>query len=419
MDSTRITAAELEQTISFGLDLDRATMLMKLPRKVKDALQTPDCILKFDVTIDMDDGSRKHYPAWRVQHSNMLGVYKGGIRYHHEVHELEVRRLAYLMALKTSVCGAPAGGAKGGVCVNPKELSEAELKRLSLEFGRLLAPHIGPEIDVPAGDVGTPGKVMNWLLEGGKLPPATITSKPVADGGDPFREAATGYGTALAARNYFDKRGKTVEGKTTIIQGYGNVGSFCGEYLDSWGSKIVGVTNSRLGIYNKDGFASDLLKQFKAEGVPRTAEEAAKYGEVTTPDDILVMPCDILAPCALFDVIHADNADKIFAEVLVEGANGPCDPMGDAILGNNRCTVVAGIVANAGGVACSMYEWEANLANKTFTHDESKDRLTKQLTNSFDRVWDFKKTTHCSFRVAANCVAIERLVEAMKEKGRI
>jgi glutamate dehydrogenase (NAD(P)+) len=391
--------------------LEAAIRLSDLPDRLLHRVRIPDAVIKYSIPLERDDGNMEWIDGWRVQHSNARGVYKGGLRYHPAVDEHEVRSLAFLMSLKTAVCRAPAGGAKGGLRVDPKQLSETELERLSRAFGRRLAVHVGPQRDVPAGDVGTPPKVMRWLLEGGELPRAAITSKPVADGGDPFRDAATGYGTALCARRYLETRDQPVDGRTVSIQGFGNVGSWCALTMAQWGARVVGVSNSKLSIRNDAGFSVDTLRTL-ADRMPRRFEDAERYGRVESPEAILHQPVDILAPCAIGGAIHKDNAASVEAKVVVEGANGPVTEDADDTLERRGIPVLPGVLANGGGVCCSMYEWEANLQDRQPAEGESEPRLKAQLTDAFQGVHAVRQDLKVPYRVAAYVVAVRTLAEA-------
>jgi len=391
--------------------LRRAIEVARLPDAMLERVLRPDAVIRYEVPYERDDGRTDWVEGFRVQHSCARGVYKGGLRFHPGVEEDEVRKLAFLMAIKTAVCDAPAGGGKGGLVVDPKKLSEAELERLSKAFGARLARHIGPERDVPAGDIGTPPKVMRWLLEGGDLPAAAITSKPVEDGGDPFRDESTGFGTALCVRRYEERAGRELEGQRVAIQGFGNVGSWCARTLQEWGARIVAVSNSRLSIRCDEGFSSEVLREL-TEKMPRKNRDAEAFGEVGDADAVLTGECDILAPCAIGGAIHEGNAESIQARVIVEGANGPVTESADEILERRDIPVLPGVLANGGGVCCSMYEWEANREGRQIEGDASRPRLQKQLGEAFDRVAEAREADDLSFRVAAYVVAVKVLAEA-------
>jgi glutamate dehydrogenase/leucine dehydrogenase len=391
--------------------LRQALDLARLPSAMLERVLRPDSVIRYEVPFERDDGRTEWVEGFRVQHSCARGVYKGGLRFHPGVNEEEVRGLAVLMALKTAVCDAPAGGAKGGLVVDPKKLSEAELERLSKAFGARLARHIGPERDVPAGDVGTSPKVMRWLLEGGDLPAASITSKPVEDGGDPFRDESTGFGTALCVRRHEERLGRSLEGQRVAIQGLGNVGSWCARTLHEWGARIVALSNSRLSIRAEDGFSSDALRELAAS-MPRKKEDAERFGEVGEAEAVLAEDCDVLAPCAIGDAIHEGNVASIQARVIVEGANGPVTEAADEALENRGIPVLPGVLANGGGVCCSMYEWAANLEGRQIEEGESRPRLEAQLGAAFDRVAEAKEEYEVSYRVAAYTVAVKLLASA-------
>ncbi|MCL2256436.1 MAG: Glu/Leu/Phe/Val dehydrogenase, partial [Firmicutes bacterium] len=338
--------------------------------------------LKVSFPVRMDDGSIKVFSGYRVQHSNTLGPYKGGIRFHPEVRDNEVKSLAAWMTFKCALIGVPYGGGKGGVTVDPKELSESELERLTRRFVRAIYRSIGEYVDIPAPDVNTSAKVMGWFMDEysslkGYNCPAVVTGKPIPLGGSLGRVEATGRGCVIAARETLKKLEQEVEGTTVVVQGFGNVGHIAAKLLHEMGAKVLAVSDSSGGIHSETGLnipevvefvhgQNNLLKDYKAKGV-KTIKNA----------DLLTLPCDVLIPAALDNQINAQNANDIKAKIIIEGANGPTTLDADKILHQKGIIVVPDILANAGGVTVSYFEWAQNLQNFYWTEEEVNDKLDK------------------------------------------
>jgi len=353
----------------------------------------------------MDDGKVRMFEGYRIQHSTLRGCAKGGIRYHPDVDENEVRALAAWMTFKCAVAGIPYGGGKGGVTVDPSHLSKGELERLTRGFTRAIAPIVGPHKDIPAPDVNTNAEVMGWFVDeyskiAGEYSPAVVTGKPVDKGGSLGRVEATGRGVMIAARELYKRLGKDLKAATVAVQGFGNVGSHAARLLEAQGAKIIAVSDVNGGYLNKDGLdLSDLTKSTKI-----------------TNAELLELECDILVPAALENQITKDNAKKIRAKYIIEGANGPTTVEADAILAAKGVVVVPDILANCGGVVCSYFEWVQNLENTSWTIDEVNTKLNHTLCKAFERCFAMHLKQKTPLRTAAYMTALKVLADAAKAK---
>ncbi len=394
-------------------------------------LEHPDRIIQVSVPIKMDDGSVRVFEGFRVQHNNIRGPYKGGLRYHPDVDIDEVKALAFWMSMKNAIVGVPFGGGKGGVRVNPKELSEAELEKLSREFGRKLYPNIGPNMDVPAPDVNTNGKIMLWIAEeyaqlAGKECPAVITGKPVGQGGSEGRTEATGQGGSFALLRILERLELNPKGLTVAIQGFGNVGSYLAKYLIAAGCKIVAVSDSKGGVYVPGGISDiDALERCKKEkgqiagcycvGSVCDIENKLKLnGTDLKPEDVLTLPVDIVVPAALENAITESNASDIQAKIILEMANGPTTLEADRILKEKGITVIPDVLANSGGVAVSYFEWRQNLDNEHWSAEDVAAKLKTLMVGATDAVFDTAKAQDLTLREAAYVVALKRIAEVAK-----
>jgi len=366
----------------------------------------------------MDDGSVRVFSGFRVQHNNIRGPYKGGLRYHHDVDMDEVKALSFWMTMKNALVDVPFGGGKGGIAVNPKELSEGELERLTREFARGLAPVIGPELDVPAPDVNTNGKIMDWIRDEyektvGHPSPAVVTGKPLNAGGSEGRTEATGLGGSFALDEILRLRGVSGKRKTVAIQGFGNVGSYLARYLQKSGYKAVALSDSKSAIFLGKGFNDiDALEVFKKEHGSFAGYPDAKAIE---PNDILTLPVDIIVPAALENAITADIARQVKASVVLEMANGPTTPEAEEILRANGVTVIPDILANSGGVAVSYFEWSQNMNDEHWLKADVFKRLEKKMHAAADAVYRTARERGITLRDAAYIVAIERLASGERE----
>ncbi len=358
--------------------------------------------------------SGKKYPAFRVQHSNKQGPYKGGIRFHPEVNIEEVRALATLMSFKTAAVGLPLGGGKGGVAVNPKDLDDVELEHISREFVRALHPHIGPDKDVPAPDVNTDGRIIDWMVDEyekqtGDTTKASFTGKSLGNGGSEGREAATGRGGVIVLREIRKKQKMNGEPLTYAIQGFGNVGSFFGliaeEEHPEW--KLVAATDSSGGVYNPQGLSSKKLDEYK-----KTNGKLKDYksGSSISNTDLIALDVDVLVLAALGDAVTEHNVSDVKAKYILELANGPVNNSAYDVLTECDVVVVPDILANAGGVTVSYFEWLQNRAGEHWSEPKVNEMLDHQLVAATDEIWKISRNKKCSLKDAAFVAAIGRLL---------
>jgi glutamate dehydrogenase/leucine dehydrogenase len=393
--------------------LDRAAAKMRLDERVLKKLRQPDRVLDFDLAIAMDDGTERVFKAYRVQWDGSRGPYKGGIRYHPAVDLDEVKALAFWMTVKTAVLDLPLGGGKGGVVVDPKTLSASELERLTRAFARALSPHVGPERDIPAPDVGTSAREMGWFLDEyektvGHPAPGAVTGKPLSLGGSLGREAATGRGAFFLLNRLGEKLG--VGKGRLVVQGFGNVGSWLARLAHDDGWKIVGLSDSKGGVVNEDGLDPGALLAAKKKG--ESLQEAGA-GRSVTQEELLEAECDVLAPAALENQITGGNAGRLRCKALLEAANGPTTPEADAILERPGVLVVPDVLANAGGVTVSAYEWTQNVRKERWSEEEINGRLEEAMTSAWDGVLGAQERHGGSMRESAFILALERLRDAL------
>ena len=406
--------------------LREAAERIELDPLVLARLENPDRIIEVSVPVKMDDGSARVFSGFRVQHNNTNGPYKGGLRYHPKVDMDEVKALAFWMTIKNAIANVPFGGGKGGVAVNPKELSEKELERLTREFARKLSPVIGPHLDVPAPDVNTNGKIMHWIRSEyekstGKKAPAVITGKSIDDGGSQGRTEATGLGGLYALLATLEKMGKSPKGMTVAIQGFGNVGSYFARFAQEAGMKIVALSDSKGGIYIPSGI-EDL--EAVAECKEKSGKLAGCYcigsvcdlnnmekmgGQDISPDEALTLPVDIIVPAALENAITDINAGKIKAKIVLELANGPTTREADVLLKKNGVTVIPDVLANSGGVVVSYFEWFQNINKKKWKKEEVFKKLKTKMRTATNEVYAASLLHKVSLREAAYIVALKRL----------
>ena len=398
---------------------DEAVKHLKLKRGIIEYLRYPKRELTVNFPVKMDDGSVKIFTGYRVHHNIVLGPAKGGIRYHPDVTLDEVRALAMWMTWKCAVVGLPFGGGKGGVICNPKEMSDQELENLTRRYTTEISIMIGPEIDIPAPDVGTNAQVMAWLMDtysmhkGYSVLPV-VTGKPVSIGGSLGRAEATGRGVMIIAREACKHLGMPFEGATAVVQGYGNVGAVAAYLLHDAGCRVIGVSDSRGGIYNPKGLDPRDVLRHKKETKSVVGYPGA---DTITNEELLELPCDILVPAALEKQITEDNADRIKAKLIVEGANGPTTPDADKILKGNGVFVVPDILANAGGVTVSYFEWVQGLQSFFWSEEEINCKLEKIMAKSFAEVWTVAQDKGIDMRTAALVRAIDRVAEAIYIRG--
>jgi len=408
-------------------------------------LSEQDRTIEVSLPIQMDNGSIKVFRGYRVQHSNIQGPYKGGLRYHPKVDMDEVKALAFWMTMKNAIVGVPFGGGKGGIALDPKSLSESELEKLTRLFARRLFDVIGAYKDVPAPDVNTNSKIMGWIADEYKKQfkvqsskfkvsenelQAVVTGKPLGKGGSEGRTQATGYGGAQVLMSMLKKLGKSPKGLTVAIMGFGNVGRYIANFLQIEGFKIVGLCDSRGGIYIPDGIqdTEEINKCKEEKGFLSGCycvgsvcdfknKEKLNGNDIIKPEDILELPVDILVPAALENVITHENADKIKARIILEMANGPTTLEADKILNKKGVIVIPDILANSGGVATSYFEWYQNLHNEHWKEDEVLKKLKEKMETASEEVYAASLEYKTTLREAAYILALKRIEKTWKTQN--
>ena len=408
--------------------LDRAFRFAQIDEEAVEKLKHPKSMLQVAIPVRMDNGSLRVFDGYRVRHDDTRGPGKGGIRYHPDVNLGEVKALAFWMTCKCAVLGLPFGGAKGGIIVNPKELSRLELERLSRGFIQQIGDFIGPETDVPAPDVYTNAMIMGWMMdEYSKMHrqrvPAVITGKPIPLGGSLGRDDATGRGAYFCIKELEAKRSWKPHDVRVAVQGFGNAGQHVAQLLHADGYRIVAVSDSRGGIYKPEGFDVPSLVYMKNEARRLEAVycdgsvcEAVEASQVTN-EDLLELDVDLLIPAALENQITAANAARIKAPVIVEVANGPTTSQADEILNERKKLVVPDILANAGGVTVSYFEWVQNKAGFYWTLDEVQTRLHTMMSREFNTVYEMMHQLETDMRTAAYAHALQRIGAAIAAHG--
>jgi glutamate dehydrogenase (NAD(P)+) len=392
---------------------DQAARLLDLSSNMRTLLVTPDRELRVEVAIEMDSGEIGNFIGYRIQHDNARGPFKGGLRYHPHVDQDEARSLASLMTWKTAVVDLPYGGAKGGMNCDPGKLSRGELERITRRFVQQIHDFIGPDKDIPAPDVGTDAQVMAWIMnEYTKFHgfhPACVTGKPVELHGSAGREAATGYGVVLVTREMLKRQGRTISGSSFAIQGYGNVGSYTARFLHEIGGRIVAVSDAYGAIFRPEGIDIAALDRHVAAS---RKVVGFKDGESGTNEQLLTMAVDVLIPAALGGVFDKAVAESVQAKLIVEAANGPTWPEADEVFHRRSIPVVPDILANAGGVIVSYFEWVQNLQNFRWPLEQVRREEESRLVESFGKVYDLAQKKGVSMRTAAFMLAINRVGRA-------
>jgi glutamate dehydrogenase (NADP+) len=418
-----------EQAFERALErITAASDYSKIPDETRQRLANPKAMMTVSIPVRMDDGRLKMFTGHRVLHNDLLGPGKGGIRYHPNVNLDECKALALWMTCKCAVMNLPFGGAKGGISVNPKELSPMEIERLSRGFIRRIADAIGPDTDIPAPDVYTNEHIMGWMMDEyshavRQYTPGALTGKPLALGGSAGRSTATGRGGAVCANQWAERQLWSPEKSRVAIQGFGNAGQSIARLLAAEGYRIVAVSDSKGGIHDSKGLNVDEVIRAKNDG--QSVEEIYCSGSVSdscevdtiSTEDLLTLDVDLLIPAALEDVITADNAPSIQASVVLELANGPTTGEADQILDDRGIVVIPDILANAGGVTVSYFEWVQNRSGDYWSADEVEKRLTERMSKQFDAVMDIAEEREVSVRMAAYILALERLGEAATAIG--
>lgn len=414
-------ATKYDPFIEATFQYERAANKLDLEPWIYNRLKHPERELTVHMTITRDNGKVETYTGFRVQHSTLRGPGKGGIRYSPDASLSECKALAAWMTWKTAVLDLPLGGAKGAVICNPPDMSEGELEKLTKEYTYSIKDIIGPQKDIPAPDVWTNAQTMAWICDAysryvGHFEPAVVTGKPLCIGGSKGRASATGLGmyyTLLEASKHLEY---PLEGKRVAIIGYGNVGSSIAQLLHEYGCKIIAITDIYGGIYAKNGIKIPELDKHVAH--TKTVKGFKKLDSITN-EELLELPCDILLPCAMEGMIHSQNADKIKAKIICEGANGPTTTEADEILYSKKTFIIPDILANAGGVTVSYLEWVQDCQRCFFDEDEVKNRCWKMMQKSF---WDVVRTTEkfkTDTRNAAYIMAVQRVADSVRLFGKV
>lgn len=388
-----------------------------------EAVKYPERELKVSIPVRMDDGTTHVFTGYRIQHSTSRGPAKGGIRFHPDVNADEVRALAAWMTFKCAVVNIPYGGGKGGVVCDPSKLSENEIRAIARRYTAAIAPLIGPDQDIPAPDVGTNAAVMGWIMDTysmlkGHCVHGVVTGKPLELGGAVGRNDATGRGVMFTTRNILDKLDIPMEGTTAAIQGAGNVGSVTARLLHEEGMKVTALSDVSGGIYHPEGLdipavlawlsadRKHLLKDYQAEGVSHISNE-----------ELLELPVTVLVPAALENQINAANAEKIQAKVIVEAANGPTTSEADEILARKGVVIVPDILANAGGVVVSYFEWVQNIQSVSWNEETVNEKLKEIMDSAFASVWELAREKDAPLRMGAYLIALKRVVDAKSARA--
>ena len=371
------------------------------------------------IPVYMDDGTINVFEGYRVTHNIARGPSKGGIRYHPDVTLDEVKALSMWMTWKCALVGIPFGGAKGGVICDPKKLSRLELQKMTRRYTSEIINEIGPEKDIPAPDVGTDAAVMAWIFDTysmnmGHSVLGVVTGKPLNVGGSLGRREATSHGALYCLREAMRKQGGRIEGTTVAVQGFGNVGRYLAQFLHDEGAKVIAISDSRGGIHNPEGINVPAAIAHKQE---TGALSGFRDGDAITNEEIVLLECDVLAPCALEQVITSANADRVRARLIIEGANGPVTPDADEILEDKGVIVMPDILANAGGVVVSYFEWVQGLQEYFWKESEVNARLNDIMTRAFNETWQTHQQRGITMRTAAYGIAVNRVAEATMTRG--
>lgn len=403
--------------------LDDAAERLSLNPNIHRILRSCERSLTVSLPIETDDGEIEVYTGYRVQHTSVRGPGKGGVRYHADVTLEEVTALAQLMTWKCAVLDLPYGGAKGGICVSPNTLSENELRRLTRRYTYMILPIIGPKKDIPAPDVNTDERTMAWMSDTysmlmGQASQEIVTGKPIILGGSLGRADATGLGVAIIAESTMKRYGTPVEDATVVIQGFGKVGYWTAHYLAQDGCRIIAVSDISGGYYSPHGLDVEEMLTYMKTSPTRTLEgyEAPALEKITN-EELLLLECDVLIPAALEDQINSLNADRIRAKFIVEGANGPTSSSADKILKDKGVIVAPDILANAGGVTVSYFEWVQGLQAFSWTEDEVQKHLRRFLNKAFEHISDFSESKNVTLRQGAFMVAVARVAETIEQRG--
>lgn len=405
---------------SCQIQLDKVREIKHLGSPDLFILDNPKRILNVHYPVRMDNGDVKMVNGFRVQYNNALGPTKGGIRFHETVDQEDVIELSFLMSLKTSLLKIPYGGAKGGVRINPKELSEGEIERVARGYVRAMFENIGPQVDIPAPDVNTNPQTMAWMMDEyerilGEKAPGSFTGKPIEVGGSLGRDKSTARGAFFIIRERFKDVDKS--NIKVAIQGFGNAGSHLAKMMVEEGFKIVSVSDSKTAVLNYDGLDVDKLIEYKSNG--KSFQDYSENVEKISNEDLLELDVDLLIPAALGGVIHRSNAVDIKAKTIVEVANAPISADADEVLEKKNIEIIPDILANAGGVVVSYFEWVQNLQNFYWDEERIDEKLHKMMIDAYKSVIEETKKHSLSIRTASYTIAIHRILEAERLRGSL
>ena len=399
--------------------LRRVADVFRIEDNLVNVLQECKKSVEVSIPVSLDNGKTRAFKGFRVTHNVARGPSKGGIRYHPDVTLDEVKALSMWMTWKCALMGIPFGGAKGGVVCNPKEMSRGELERMTRRYTSEIINEIGPEKDIPAPDVGTDASVMAWIFDTfsmnkGYSVLGVVTGKPLPIGGSLGREEATARGALYCVEDYAKKGGLSIDGMRVVVQGFGNVGSFLAKFLAEEGAKVIAICDSVTALHNPNGIDVPAAFAHKRDTGGLIGLGGA---EEISQDELLTLECDVLAPCALEQVITTDNADQVRAKAIVEGANGPVTPTADEILEANGIAVIPDVLANGGGVVVSYFEWVQGLQEYFWKETEVNAKLNEIVSKAFEETWRTAETRKVSLRLAAYGLAVERVAEATVTRG--
>lgn len=408
--------------------LERAYNHIEVSNDAKEVLKNANEIIETSIPVRMDDGSLKVFTGYRVRYNGARGPTKGGVRFHPNVSLDEVKALAFWMTIKCAVAGIPYGGGKGGVIVNPKELSKHEVERLARGYIRGIADIIGPERDIPAPDVYTNAMIMGWMADEygtitRKYQPGVITGKPIEMGGSLGRESATAKGAFYVLLEAIKARSEEIKGKTVAIQGFGNAGYHLARFCHDAGMRVVAVSDSRGAVYDSRGIDPEQVREMKQNGGklecvydPGSVTEDSSCKQLSN-EELLELDVDVLAPCALEDVITKKNANDIKAKMILEVANGPLTVEADDILAKKNILVIPDVLANAGGVTVSYFEWVQNKQGYYWSEEDVHKRLRDIMVPQFHKIFELASEKSMTMRTAAFVLAVKRIVSAIEAKG--
>jgi glutamate dehydrogenase/leucine dehydrogenase len=407
--------------LNFTETLDNAAKAIGMANSEYEFLKHTESELKVTIPVRMDDGSTKYFDGWRIQHNTLRGPGKGGIRYSPDVEINEIRALAAWMTMKCAIANLPYGGAKGGVCVNPSDLSENEVERLTRKYSIAISPVIGPHRDIPAPDLGTSAKHMNWIMDTystleGVCVFGVVTGKDVDNGGSHGRQEATGRGVSLIAQEFMKMYGYSLTDSTIVIQGLGNVGGVTAECLYNMGCKIIAISDISGGIRDYNGLdIPNILKFVRNKGLLKNYPDG-NFERIDNAE-LLSTECTFLIPAALENQITSSNAKNINAKVVLEAANGPTTVAADAILFERNIPVLPDVMCNPGGVIASYCEWVQNINGSHWRIEEVNDTIDRYMTNALRNVLELQRKYDITFRLAAYALALQRLTKSFNLRG--